>query len=215
MEDLTVSELLQGCQQRRADAAHEPFCLALFRRAIVQRCDAAWYELYTHYYALVRYWISIRGITSATNQEDLTQEAFAAFWKYYTQEKLEQAERLSQVLAYLKSCAATAAAQWQRRTRLFCEPLPEELLGEGGTLERAVIRDASAQQIVTCVEAHCRDARDRLIVEWILLQGLKPSALAARYPEEFPDVTDVYRLKRNLLDRLQRDASLRAICEKV
>ena len=42
-----------------------------------------------------------------------------------------------------------------------------------------------------------------------LVRGMAPREIALRYPGLFGDVSDVYRLKRNLMDRLSRDKSLR------
>jgi hypothetical protein len=41
--------------------------------------------------------------------------------------------------------------------------------------------------------------------------ALKPRELAARYPEMFDDVRQVYRIKENVLARLGRDAELQEI----
>ncbi|CAA9541297.1 MAG: hypothetical protein AVDCRST_MAG88-32, partial [uncultured Thermomicrobiales bacterium] len=38
---------------------------------------------------------------------------------------------------------------------------------------------------------------------------LKPSEVHARYPDRFASVADVYRIKRNLLDRLRRSPEIR------
>ena len=39
--------------------------------------------------------------------------------------------------------------------------------------------------------------------------GAKPSEIFATHPELFDDVADVYRIKRNLLERLRRSARIR------
>lgn len=212
---MAISDLLIHCQSHLPDVVRERFCLELFRRAIEQRCDAAWYGLHTQYYALVRYWIGACGIQDPDTQDDLTQEAFMAFWNYYTPAKLARATGLASVLAYLKSCAFTAVAQWQRRQKLSIIPFPDEAWDAPGSeaVEAKVERDAARQTLLARLAEHCADARERLVLQYILLEGLKSAALAECYPQEFPEVHEVYRIKRNLMGRLQRDPELRAICE--
>ncbi len=213
-EEISTADLLQKCQRQSQDAAHEPFCLELFRRAIVYRCGEAWYGIYIHYYPLVRYWLALRGIADADLQDDLVQDTFMAFWNCYTTEKLQAATGLASVLAYLKSCAFTSVAQWQRRDKLITEPLPDDEWGfAGNALEVDVEKNTAAHVLSTRLKHHCVDRRDQLVALWVLIEGIKPAVLAQQYPEEFPEVQEVYRVKRNLLDRLQRDVELRTICE--
>jgi len=212
---MSTSELFKHCQNHLSGNAHEPFCLELFRRAIGERCNVAWYCIYTHYYALVRYWVGLRSVSDADTQDDLVQEAFVAFWNYYTTEKLAQATGLASVLAYLKSCAFTAVAQWQRRQKLNAVPLLDEIWNTPttDTPEFAIELGAIRETLLARLDIHCVDARERLVLLYIFLEELKPAALVERYPQEFPEVQEVYRIKRNLLGRLQRDPELRAMCE--
>jgi len=215
-EKTSTADLLQKCQCQSPDGAHEPFCLELFYRAIVHRCGEAWYGIYIHYYPLVRYWLALRGIADADLQDDLVQDTFMAFWKCYTTEKLEAATGLASVLAYMKSCAFTSVAQWQRRDTLITEPLPDDEWGfAGSTLEADVERNTATHVLSARLKHHCFDRRDQLVALWVLIEGIKPAVLVQRYPDEFPEVREVYRVKRNLLDRLQRDIELRTMCENV
>ena len=164
---------------------------------------------------LVRYWIGLRSVSDADTQDDLVQETFVAFWNYYTAEKLAQAMGLASVLAYLKSCAFTAVAQWQRRQKLNITPLSDETWDAPGmgTPESTIELDTIRKTLLARLDVHCTDVREQLVLLYIFLEELKPAALVDRCPQEFPEVQEVYRIKRNLLSRLQRDVELRAICE--
>ena len=52
--------------------------------------------------------------------------------------------------------------------------------------------------------------QERLLVCLMYVHGLKPSEVCAGYARLFPSVEDVYRVKRNLLERLRRNRRLRA-----
>ena len=72
----------------------------------------------------------------------------------------------------------------------------------------------AADELWTAVEACCTDDRDRLIARLVLQAGLKPRHIAEQFPHRFSDVSEVYRIKRNLIDRLRRDPTVRDLCQK-
>jgi len=43
------------------------------------------------------------------------------------------------------------------------------------------------------------------------VSGLSPREILAKYPERFQDVYDVYRTKRNMIERLRRSTALREL----
>jgi hypothetical protein len=48
-----------------------------------------------------------------------------------------------------------------------------------------------------------------MLAECWLRREMKPGAIQQQYPELFGNVTEIYRAKRNLLERLQRDPTIR------
>ena len=217
--DLPPPRLAARCQNDQPDASHEPFCFELFRRAILESCSLCWHYLHNQYYSLVRYWVSCRTSGDDDIIDDLTQETFTDFWRFYTAEKLAQADGLGSVLAYLKSCAASVVAQVHRRAKRL---IPEEAWDQrrvdiyicAPSAESVVEQRSDARRIWATVEAHCKDEAERLIARSTFLAGMQPRHIADRFPEVFPDVNDVYRVKRNLLERLRRDPILGKYAEK-
>jgi hypothetical protein len=53
-----------------------------------------------------------------------------------------------------------------------------------------------------------RYSEERLALRCLF--GYKPAEIHQHYPTVFPTVQDVYRVKRNLLERLRRNRALRA-----
>lgn len=216
--EMSPIQLAARCQQIQSDASHEPFCLALFRRAIVERCTLCWYYIYNQYYSLVRYWVAQRAPSDPNTIDDLTQDAFTAFWRFYTPDKLSCARGLGDVLSYLKSCAATAVTQAYRKVKgMVLEAELDEQVMSGqvctGSIEALALQKMETQQLWAIVEATCGDEREHLVARLILQANLKPGDLARQFPDLFPTVAEVYRVKRNLLDRLRRDSSLREMYE--
>jgi DNA-directed RNA polymerase specialized sigma24 family protein len=218
MHEHSPSRLAARCRNTRPDASHEPFCFELFRRAIVEGCSLSWTFLHNQYYSLVRYWVSRRTPPDPDAIDDLTQEAFTAFWRFYTPDKLAEAGRLGNVLAYMKSCAASVVAQERRKAdgRVPTTPGSEWVVDACVSVrsaEASALREMNAKDLWTVIEAACNDEREQLVARLVFKLDLKPRDIAARFPKLFPDVSEVYRVKRNLLDRLRRDPILRRIRE--
>jgi RNA polymerase sigma factor (sigma-70 family) len=218
MQELAASQLAARCQNKRPDGSHEPFCLELFRRAILEGCSLCWHYVYRQYYALVRYWVFRRSPPDPDEIDDLTQEAFTAFWRSYTSDKLARAQGLRDVLSYLKSCAGSAVAQAHRKTeRAILEAEWDEWVVDSDasahSAEAAAMQRMSAQELWEAVEACCNGEREHLLVHLMFREGLKPRHIAERFPDLFPTVSDVYRVERNLLERLRRHLARGGMCE--
>jgi DNA-directed RNA polymerase specialized sigma24 family protein len=151
-------------------------------------------------------------------QDDLTQDAFAAFWRSYTADKLACALGLGSVLSYLKSCAVTARLQESRRagsrgTEIPSDDVPHLVVDSNPSPETVIVEASAVTGLWEIVVSHCRSEIEQLVANLTLVAGMKPSEIAVQYPDCFEDVTDIYRIKRNLLDRLRRDLELQVIYE--
>jgi len=219
MHEMSPSQLAARCQNAQPDASHEPSCFELFRRAIVENCSLSWHYLHNQYYSLVYYWVSRRAPTDPDTVNDLTQDALTSFWRFYTSDKLARAGGLGDILAYLKSCVMSAISQTHRKEK---RRVPEVALAHHIVDVQSVTQSAevlasqqiTAQQIWTIVESHCNDDLEHLVARSIFLADLKPRHIAEQFPDLFPDVLEVYRIKRNLIGRLRRDPVLQEICKK-
>jgi RNA polymerase sigma factor (sigma-70 family) len=216
MQETSPAQLAAHCRNIQPDASHEPFCFELFRRAIVEGCSLSWHYLHNQYYSLVRYWVSRRAPSDSDTIDDLTQDAFAAFWRFYTPDKLARADGLGDILSYLKSCAASAVSQARRKAehRVLEAEWDEQTVDacvSTRSAEASALQQVAAQRLWTVVAACCNDERERLVARLIFRAGIKPRHVAEQFPDLFPDVSDVYRVKRNLLDRLRRNPNLRGM----
>lgn len=117
------------------------------------------------------------------------------------------------MLSYLKCCAASVVADDQRsHLRWACEePL--------STIEReplardpaeSVIEELAAHDLWQTVRSAARNEAERLVLEENLLHGVPPRSLPHHYPQVFATTADVYRVKRNLLERLRRNRAVQA-----
>jgi RNA polymerase sigma factor (sigma-70 family) len=215
MHEISPSQLAARCRNIQPDASHEPFCFELFRRAIAEGSSLCWDYLHNQYYSLVRYWVSRRAPSDPDTIDDLTQDAFIAFLRFYTPDKLARADGLGKVLSYLKSCAASAVSQARRKAEKILETEWDERVVDAcvstRSAEASALQQVAAQRLWAVIAACCNDERERMVARLIFLAGIKPRHVAEQFPDLFPDVSDVYRVKRNLLERLRRDPTLRRI----
>lgn len=213
-DKMSPPKLAARCQNAQPDASHEPFCFELFRRAIAEACSLSWHYLHNQYYRLVRYWVCQCTSADPDTVDDLTQDAFTAFWRFYTADKLAEAAGLGSVLSYLKSCAASAVARAHRRASrevpaaTWDPQIVDDQVSSQST-ETLVLEGLSAERIWQAVADCCKNEQEHLVARSTFLAGLKPQDIVERFPDEFPKVTEVYRVKRNLIDRLRRDPLLR------
>jgi RNA polymerase sigma factor (sigma-70 family) len=216
--DLTESQLAARCQAAQPDGSHEAFCFELFRRAITEDSSLCWHYLHSQYYPLVRFWINRHTPADQATIDDLVQETFTTFLRAYTADKIAKASGLSSVLAYLKSCAVSCVLQARRtEQRLALEAdWDEDSEAQTATpsLESIFSAKFNSQTIWAAVMDCCGDERDQLIARLILASDLKPREITRQYPQHFATVDKVYRVKRNLMDRMRRHPVLRAMHEK-
>jgi DNA-directed RNA polymerase specialized sigma24 family protein len=216
---LSSGQLALGCQSNRPNGSHEPFCLELFRRAIVKSCSLGWHYVYQIYYPLVRYWVTRRANLPPDDVDDLTQDAFFAFHRFYTSDHLAQAKKLGEVLKYLESCVASAVAGfWRRKQRSAIEvewkPQTLDPVQAVDSTETVALDDMHAQELWSLIEARCQSEQEQIVARLSLIVGDKPRQIAAWHPQLFPDVSHVYRIKRALFNRLSRDPLFQAMYEK-
>jgi hypothetical protein len=185
----------------------------LFRRAIVERSDDAWTQIYTHYRPLLVAWSrQYRSRSpSAEPPEDIADRALARAWAALSPERFATFASLSALLGYLRSCVGATAIDLTRveatRERAYQKlevrvtATPEQIVVER-TARAALWRMVA--RMVTC-EA------ERIVLEESFVLALPPREILDRHPEHFADVGAVYGAKRNLLNRLMRCRDLQKL----
>lgn len=199
----------------RAGGAHDDrFSHELFRRAIAGHDQCCWAELVKLYQELVLGWCRQAAPAPPDDLEDLAAQTWEKFWRHFTAQKLESAGSTAEILRYLKLCARSVAVDEARRRAGIArlDDASESFMPSrsgGSDLEEAATR-ATLWSVVEC---HLRDARERVLVTLRYRNGLTAAEVQARRPDLFADAAEVYRVSRNLLDRLRRSPAMRAWAE--
>jgi|SRR5436305_1515340 len=220
---LSVTDLAQFCTEEtnkflKQIASNDSFCLELFRRAIVDRDDDAWRSIYQQYAPLVLTWVtqhqSATPILGQEGSAPLVNAAFAKFSQALTPAKMENFVSLAAILKYLKLCVHSVVADEvrARQMRQFEDTL-EMITQEPASDDPAedVVSNMAAQDLWQIIEEELHGAEERIVIYQAYVQGMKPSEICAQSRQLFPTVDDVYRIKRNVLERLRRSRRLQML----
>ena len=214
-EQLTVPELVQAARREigeflRGQPTDDACAFALFRRSIARGDDLAWSGLYDLYHAVVDSWIARQApALSYEDREALVNETFARFYRSVSPEKLKRFPSVRSLLAYLKRCAWSVTADDRRSQRARSREEPLEFTDQ----EESVLDDPAdivaaqlaTQELWQIIWGEATSAEERLILQVVCALGKSPRQLQQSYPLLFPSVEDIYRIKRNVLERLRRN----------
>ena len=188
--------------------------LELFRRAICERDDEAWRAIIEQYHGVVLATIRRHPAATQPREDDMywVNRAFQRFWIAIRPERFEQFTELPAILRYLSMCAASVLLDDLRARRGFhfvslddAEPHSAPEADHGDVVSRRL--DAAA--LWAAVREALPDDTDRLVAQLSFIGALSPREIFARHPDRFETVNDVYRVKRNLMERLRRDPAVR------
>ncbi|HSF79849.1 MAG TPA: hypothetical protein VLA49_01365 [Anaerolineales bacterium] len=225
---LQLSVLRQRCAAETdlffRQQEHDPrFCFELFRRAIVERDEGAWQIIYRQYRPLVIGWVNHHSLTSTLEEEIqfFVNRAFERMWHGLTAAKFSNFPDLKSVLRYFQVCVHAVLVDFARvgeRAKLFEDEAGitgPQAEGHQRPLEEGVLNKALAENLWSLLVARCKNDQERRVLSGIFVNGLKPRELYDQYPRLFRSVQEVYRVKENLLARLQRDNDLMQYLENL
>lgn len=222
-EQLSINQLAQCCSEEtnkflKQSASNDRYCHELFRRAIVNRDDDAWACIYQQYAPLVLTWVtqhqSATPLLGQDGSAPLVNAAFAKFAQALTPAKMGNFETLAAILKYLKMCVHSVVADEvrARQARQYEETL-EAIEHEPASDDPAddVVSSISAQNLWQVIQEELNGEDEHVLIYLAYVHGMKPGEICSQYRRLFPTVDDVYRIKRNVLERLRRNKRLQAI----
>jgi hypothetical protein len=115
-------------------------------------------------------------------------------------------------MAYLRTCVRATVID-QAREQASQQRAAQSLEGtfEASTPEQTVLRELDRGEIWRLIMQITSSSEERVIVRESLVYALPPREIQARHPDMFADVAEVYRVKRNLINRFQRNHDLQRL----
>jgi len=215
MRSLSLSGIAHRCRQEseryfRRQANDSTYCYELFRRAFRERSDAAWVLIYEQYTPLVAGWVEHHN-GYASSGEDVgyfVNRAFEKMWSAIQPEKFARFPDLKSLLRYLQLCVHSVVIDHVRAEEFATQEEPAAILdGVEAPVLNKLQREAFWQQI----QRRLHDEREQQLLYYRYGLGFKPRQLCEHFPDEFPDVNEVYGMTQNILARLRRDEELRQL----
>jgi hypothetical protein len=213
-----LAELVATCREEterflRREPARDDFCFEIFRRAICDRVQQAWDAVFAQYRGMVLAWVRRHPVAGKTNEDDefWVNRTFDRFWVAVGPERFDAFPNMAALLRYLKLCAHSVLLDEVRGT-VRGEALTDQVAER---IETPDVADAALGQLAggdlwAVIVAEMQDEAERRVAYECFVLDLKPREVHERHRELYPSVADVYRIKRNLLDRLRRNANIRA-----
>lgn len=215
LRSLSLANVAYHCRQEseryfRRQANDSTYCYELFRRAILERSDVAWALIYDQYTPQVAGWVKSHSSYDSSGEEVgyFVNRAFEKMWSAIQPEKFPRFPDLKSLLRYLQLCVHSVVIDHVRAEEFTTLEEPSIVL-EG--VEVPVLDGLQRQAFWQQIQRRLHDVREQQLLYYRYGLGLKPRQLCEHFPDEFPDVNEVYGMTQNILARLRRDEELRQL----
>ena len=218
---MSLEDLSTRCREEtqrflRAEPRDDRFCFTLFERAIAQRDHAAWEALMGQYRGIVLAYVGQHSAASLVRESDeyWVNRAFQRFWIALSPDRFGRFPDLAALLKYLKMCVHSVLLDEVRARRAALvsslEDVPDSIPAPHDA-EHSVIGKLAGQQLWQAIQRELQDEPERVVAYLSFARDLKPAEIFERYPTLYNGVADVYRVKRNVIERLRRSPEIRAL----
>jgi len=204
LPELTAQCLRELNNYRQGEPCTDAYGLELLRRATFQGDQEAWAWVQHCFGGMVRGWLRShprRGVAcSLESEENYVAQTFERFWQATAFNQRVEFSTLAAALQYLRASLNGAILDMLRayaRPKEVSLPRPGEPLVEDNTDNSEVWE--SLQIILS-------NPREQRLAYLLFHCGFKPREIVRFCPQEWSDVQEIYRLRRNIMERLLRNA---------
>jgi hypothetical protein len=220
LRELPLVELARRCREETqrflaGGDRDDAYCFEIFHRAVANRDDSAWAAIVTQYRGIVLAYVSQHTAAAVIRESDdyWINRAFQRFWTAVGPDRFGQFPDLPSLLKYLKLCVHSVLMDEIRARRATSstslDEVPESVPSRANS-ERIVVGELAGQQLWDAIIREVQDEAEREVVLLSFARDLKPAEIFERHPDLFASVADVYRIKRNIIERLRRNAEIRS-----
>jgi hypothetical protein len=209
---MDISTLMDHCLReinsyRRGEPSNDIYGLELFRRALQERDPFAWEIIQLQFNNMMLHWMRSHPMRNVAcrydSEENYVAQALTRFWQATIGNEKIQFRSLAAVLRYLRASLNGIILD---TLRAYSRPreisLPETV--EPG--DSFVVEQDDGYEVWEVIRNLLPDDRQRRVAYLIYRCGLKPREIVQFCSPEFSDVKEIYQLRHNIFDRLQRNA---------
>ncbi len=191
---------------RRGEASSDQYCLEIFRRAMLERDDEAWILLLDRFkeflLAAFRRHPGSEAASRLHKPENYVDWAFERFW-IAVHDQQEMFTSLGAALRYLRVCLNSTILDMLRS---YARKNEVSLPDPGFAGEPTVEDQDEGGELWEVICDMLPSEREQRLAFYLFQCNLKPREIVRLRPQEFSDVNEIYRLRRNIVDRLERGA---------
>ena len=210
-KDMSLSELADRCESEmnnysRGEAHDDQYCLEIFHRAMLQGDSSAWELLHQHFKSTMLRWLRSHPNRDTArrleSEENYIVQAFERFWSSTVHHQHLEFSTLAAALRYLHASLNGAILDTLRTySRAKEDPLPEP-----GFPGEPMAQDSDDGRDLWQILQRMLSGKQEQRLAYLLFHcGLKPREIVHHFPQEFRDVKQIYRLHRQIIERLQRN----------
>jgi len=189
------------------DETFEMSSLELLRRAIAHSDQDAWAGFQQCLEETVLAWLhehpSREAMCRGLCEKDLVVQAFERFRLAAGQAQMA-CETLAGVLVYLRACLHGAILG---TLRTLSRPKEVSMLVPGLAGEPRMEDQVDSNEIWEVLQTLLPSVREQRLAYLLYHCGLHPREIEHCYPQEWSDVQEIYRLRRNIVEQLLRHAA--------
>ena len=210
--EMSLQELAAQCLReldnyRRGEPCTETYGVELFRRAIIQSDQEAWVWVQHCFGGMVRGWLRRHPQREVAcrleNEENYVAQTFQRFWQATAFNQRVGFSTLATALQYLRASLHGAILDM---LRAYARPREIALPGPGEAGEPLVEDDTENSEVWESLHMILSNLREQRLAYFLFHCGLKPREIIRFCPQEWSDVQEIYRLRRNIMERLLRNA---------
>jgi hypothetical protein len=216
---LQIAELQKRCMQEThrfmqglgGEAWH---CYEIFRRAVVEKSEGAWQVVDSQYRRQLRRWVEQhpRFLDFDEEADLFVNLALEKFWKRdFSAAEFSGFPNLKAILAYLKTCVASAITDFWRHQQRVMETLYLDEIGTQPALSQALSYQERLEggmeqdDFWAALRQWVDDEAMFLVLYESFVLDMKPVEIFERHVQMFDGVRKVYRLKAKALMVLGRE----------
>ena len=194
---------------RRGEPCTEAYGLELLRRATMQGDQEAWAWVQHCFGGMVRGWLRRHPKSEVAyrleSEENYVAQAFERFWQATAFNQRVEFSTLAAALQYLHASLNGAILDM---LRAYERPREVSLSGPGEPGEPLVEDSSDHSEVWDMLHMILSNPREQRLAYLLFHGGLKPREIVRFCSQEWSDVQEIYRLRRNIMERVLRKADL-------